>query len=275
MRTTLKRGTAGHVAGNGHGGIPISPLTGVTRYRTKRRGPLRLVGKFFLWLVMIVLVAAGALAGGAWLYINQSVAAVRAHSAPVKEAQIELTEATPVTLSLNEAAPALELTATLAELGVRVDQEVTLRRARAVGRRGSPITRQTEIARARAGDIDVPIEIRFERRVFFEHLGALKRELDRGARPARYPFAGHALVPDVPGRALRALVINKLPFKVPSEPLTAARLERLAEEGQDGFVHYLLPHAALKLKQGFGRLIRSRKDLGVVVLLTCRTRATN
>jgi ATP-dependent DNA helicase DinG len=75
---------------------------------------------------------------------------------------------------------------------------------------------------------------------------------------------------DVPGRALRALVINKLPFKVPTEPLTAARLERLADEGQDGFVHYLLPHAALKLKQGFGRLIRSRKDLGVVVLLDSR-----
>jgi ATP-dependent DNA helicase DinG len=75
---------------------------------------------------------------------------------------------------------------------------------------------------------------------------------------------------DVPGRALRALVINKLPFKVPSEPLTAARLERLAEEGQDGFFHYLLPHAALKLKQGFGRLIRSRKDVGIVVLLDSR-----
>jgi ATP-dependent DNA helicase DinG len=75
---------------------------------------------------------------------------------------------------------------------------------------------------------------------------------------------------DVPGRALRALVINKLPFKVPSEPLTAARLERLAEEGMDGFYHYLLPHAALKLKQGFGRLIRSRTDLGVVVLLDSR-----
>ena len=73
-----------------------------------------------------------------------------------------------------------------------------------------------------------------------------------------------------PGRALRALVLNKLPFKVPSEPLTAARLERLAEEGQDGFLHYLLPHAALKLKQGFGRLIRSRQDVGVVVLLDSR-----
>ena len=64
---------------------------------------------------------------------------------------------------------------------------------------------------------------------------------------------------DVPGRALRALVLAKLPFKVPSEPLTAARLERLAEQGEDGFMGYLLPHAALKLKQGFGRLIRTRQ----------------
>jgi LCP family protein required for cell wall assembly len=93
MRTTLKRGTAGSAAGNGHGGIPISPLSGVTRYRGRRRGPLRLIGKFFLWLVIVVLIAAGALAGGAWLYINQSVAAVQAHSAPVKAAQEELVEA--------------------------------------------------------------------------------------------------------------------------------------------------------------------------------------
>jgi ATP-dependent DNA helicase DinG len=75
---------------------------------------------------------------------------------------------------------------------------------------------------------------------------------------------------DVPGRALRALVLTKLPFKVPSEPLTAARLERLAEQGEDGFMNYLLPHAALKLKQGFGRLIRRRTDVGVVVLLDRR-----
>lgn len=75
---------------------------------------------------------------------------------------------------------------------------------------------------------------------------------------------------DVPGRALRTLILNKLPFKVPSEPITAARLERLAEEGLDGFMSYLLPHAALKLKQGFGRLIRSRQDTGVVILLDSR-----
>ncbi len=75
---------------------------------------------------------------------------------------------------------------------------------------------------------------------------------------------------DVPGRALRTLVLTKLPFKVPSEPLTAARLERLAEQGEDGFMGYLLPHAALKLKQGFGRLIRARSDVGAVVLLDRR-----
>src|SRR2546425_10747910 len=60
------------------------------------------------------------------------------------------------------------------------------------------------------------------------------------------------------------------PFKVPSEPLTAARLERLAARGLDGFMHYLVPNAALKLKQGFGRLIRSTSDVGAVVLLDRR-----
>ena len=75
---------------------------------------------------------------------------------------------------------------------------------------------------------------------------------------------------DVPGRSLRSLVLAKLPFKVPSEPLTAARLEALQSRGMDGFRHYLLPLAALKLKQGFGRLIRSRTDVGVVILLDPR-----
>jgi ATP-dependent DNA helicase DinG len=103
-----------------------------------------------------------------------------------------------------------------------------------------------------------------------------------GARDAllrRFRDAGNAILlgtdsfwegVDVPGRALRALVLCKLPFKVPSEPLTAARLERLVEQGEDGFMSYLLPHAALKLKQGFGRLIRSSQDVGVVVLLDRR-----
>src|SRR5438093_1476067 len=75
---------------------------------------------------------------------------------------------------------------------------------------------------------------------------------------------------DVPGRALRVLILAKLPFKVPSEPLTAARLERLEAKGLNGFSHYLVPNAALKLKQGFGRLIRSKTDVGAVILLDRR-----
>jgi ATP-dependent DNA helicase DinG len=80
---------------------------------------------------------------------------------------------------------------------------------------------------------------------------------------------------DVPGPSLRALVLAKLPFKVPSDPLTAARLEALAESGVDGFRHYLMPHAALKLKQGFGRLIRSKSDIGIVILMDSRVATRN
>jgi ATP-dependent DNA helicase DinG len=104
-------------------------------------------------------------------------------------------------------------------------------------------------------------------------------EAPRDALLRRFREAGNAILlgtdsfwegVDVPGRALRALVLTKLPFKVPSEPVTSARIERLSEEGGDGFWQYLVPHAALKLKQGFGRLIRSRQDVGVVLLLDPR-----
>jgi len=75
---------------------------------------------------------------------------------------------------------------------------------------------------------------------------------------------------DVPGYPLRALVIQKLPFRVPSEPITQARMEVLEERGENPFRSYLLPLAALRLKQGFGRLIRSRTDRGSVLLLDDR-----
>jgi ATP-dependent DNA helicase DinG len=71
---------------------------------------------------------------------------------------------------------------------------------------------------------------------------------------------------DVPGRALRALLLAKLPFRVPTEPITAAQCERIEAVGGDPFKEYMLPHAALRLTQGFGRLIRSGTDRGVVVL---------
>ena len=75
---------------------------------------------------------------------------------------------------------------------------------------------------------------------------------------------------DVPGDPLRGIVINKLPFKVPTEPLTAARVEAIERNGGNSFMDYILPHAALRLKQGFGRLIRSASDRGAVVLLDRR-----
>lgn len=71
---------------------------------------------------------------------------------------------------------------------------------------------------------------------------------------------------DVAGSALRGLLIARLPFKVPSNPMTAAHCEAIQAEGGDAFAEYMVPHAALRLKQGFGRLIRSSRDRGVVIL---------
>jgi ATP-dependent DNA helicase DinG len=77
---------------------------------------------------------------------------------------------------------------------------------------------------------------------------------------------------DVPGSALRLVIIDKLPFDVPSDPVIAARCERLDEAGESSFMRYLVPAAALSLKQGFGRLIRTRQDRGVVAILDSRIR---
>jgi len=75
---------------------------------------------------------------------------------------------------------------------------------------------------------------------------------------------------DVVGEALSLVVIDKLPFSPPDDPLVAARAGLLEDEGQDPFVHYHVPRAALALAQGFGRLIRHRGDRGVVALLDKR-----
>ena len=75
---------------------------------------------------------------------------------------------------------------------------------------------------------------------------------------------------DVPGEALEVLVIVRLPFAVPTEPLVEARCEKLLREGRDPFREYSLPEAVIKFRQGFGRLIRHRSDRGAVVLLDGR-----
>ena len=75
---------------------------------------------------------------------------------------------------------------------------------------------------------------------------------------------------DVPGRALEQVIITRLPFKVPTEPILEARAEAIEARGGDPFMEYTVPQAVIKFKQGFGRLIRHRDDRGVVLILDAR-----
>jgi ATP-dependent DNA helicase DinG len=75
---------------------------------------------------------------------------------------------------------------------------------------------------------------------------------------------------DVPGKALSNVIIVRLPFAVPDQPLLAGRLEQIREQRGNPFNDYQLPSAVIKFKQGFGRLIRSKIDTGIVVILDSR-----
>lgn len=75
---------------------------------------------------------------------------------------------------------------------------------------------------------------------------------------------------DVQGESLSLLVLYKLPFQVPTDPIVEAYLEKLDNEGKNSFMHYSLPNALLKMRQGIGRLIRSKTDQGVILILDNR-----
>ena len=80
---------------------------------------------------------------------------------------------------------------------------------------------------------------------------------------------------DVPGEALELLVITKLPFDVPSEPLIAAKMDQIKKRGGNPFLEYAVPEAIIKFRQGFGRLIRHKNDIGVVIVCDNRLNRMN
>jgi ATP-dependent DNA helicase DinG len=75
---------------------------------------------------------------------------------------------------------------------------------------------------------------------------------------------------DVPGQQLSCVIVDRLPFAVPSDPVVAARVRALQDEGRNPFSEFQVPEAVLALKQGFGRLIRTKTDRGVLALLDTR-----
>jgi len=122
-------------------------------------------------------------------------------------------------------------------------------------------------------------ELAHRSRTLLEQTVLVQGDAPKAALLERFREDGHAVLfatasfwqgVDVPGDALRLVVIDKLPFDVPSDPLVAARCERLTENGERPFNKYLVPSAAISLKQGFGRLIRSTTDRGIVAILDKR-----
>ncbi|MCA9128772.1 MAG: helicase [Planctomycetales bacterium] len=102
--------------------------------------------------------------------------------------------------------------------------------------------------------------------------GQLLEQFKRNPRGALFGTDSFWQGVDVPGDALGNVIITKLPFSVPDHPLLQARLELIRQAGGNPFTDYQLPEAVIKLRQGFGRLIRTANDSGIVVILDSRVK---
>ena len=137
----------------------------------------------------------------------------------------------------------------------------TLRALRAIG---EELQRKFE----GSGEVEVLVQGQWPKRRLMERF----REGNSRARPGCMLVASASFWEgvDVPGDALQLVIIDKLPFPPPNDPLVEARAQRLESQGRSAFNDYFVPEAAVALKQGAGRLIRRESDQGVLVV--CDTR---
>lgn len=114
------------------------------------------------------------------------------------------------------------------------------------------------------GAVEVLVQGQWPKRYLMERF----READSQGKPGCVLVASASFWEgfDVPGDALQLVVIDKLPFPPPGDPLVEARSQRIERSGKSAFAHYFLPEAAVALKQGAGRLIRSESDRGILVI---------
>ena len=160
--------------------------------------------------------------------------------------------------------------------------ELSLQVARALGGRTLVLTTTTRALRAIGEQLQAAIGDSGELLILVQGQHP-KRELMQRFRQATEPGGtGTVLVAtasfwegfDVPGDALQAVVIDKLPFPPPNDPLVEARSQRLESQGRSSFNDYFLPEAAVSLKQGAGRLIRRESDRGALVVCDNRLVST-